>query len=86
MKAVVDTNVIAYFLLGTPKFVAEAREFWNQADELLAPAIWEAEITNVIWMATRARVVPRRTPLQSWRSLAGLAFFRSTTERFGTVR
>lgn len=57
MKAVVDTNVVAYFLLGTPKFVTEAREFWNQADELLAPAVWEAEIANVIWMATRAKVV-----------------------------
>lgn len=57
MKAVVDTTVVAYFLLGTPKFVGEAREFWNQADELLAPAVWEAEIANVIWMATRAKVV-----------------------------
>jgi predicted nucleic acid-binding protein len=33
VKAVVDTNVVAYVLLGTPKFVAETREFWNQADE-----------------------------------------------------
>lgn len=57
MKAVVDTNVVAYFLLRTPKFVAEAREFWNRADELLAPAVWEAEIANVVWMATRAKVV-----------------------------
>ncbi len=57
MKAVVDTNVIAYFLLGTPKFVTEAREFWNQADELFAPALWEAEIANVIWMASRAKVI-----------------------------
>jgi predicted nucleic acid-binding protein len=57
VKAVVDTNVVAYFLLGTPKFVTEAREFWSQADELLAPAVWEAEIANVIWMASRAKVV-----------------------------
>jgi predicted nucleic acid-binding protein len=57
VKAVVDTNVVAYFLLGTPRFVTEAREFWSRADELLAPAIWEAEIANVIWMATRAKVV-----------------------------
>jgi predicted nucleic acid-binding protein len=57
VKAVVDTNVVAYFLLGTPKFVTEAREFWNQADELFAPALWEAEIANVIWMATRAKVI-----------------------------
>lgn len=60
VKAVVDTNVVAYFLLGTPKFVTEAREFWNQADELLAPAVWEAEIANVIWMASRARVITAR--------------------------
>jgi predicted nucleic acid-binding protein len=57
VKAVVDTNVVAYFLLGTPKFVMEAREFWNQADELLAPTVWEAEIANVIWMAARANVI-----------------------------
>ena len=57
MKAVVDTNVVAYFLLGTPKFVTEARDFWHQADELLAPAVWEAEIANVIWMAARTKVV-----------------------------
>jgi predicted nucleic acid-binding protein len=57
VKAVVDTNVVAYFLLGTPKFVAEAREFWNQAGELLAPGLWEAEIANVIWMAARAKVI-----------------------------
>jgi predicted nucleic acid-binding protein len=58
VKAVVDTNVVAYFLLGTPKFVAEAREFWKQADELIAPAIWEAEIANVVWMAARTKVIP----------------------------
>ncbi len=57
VKAVVDTNVIAYFLLGTPKFATEARSFWDQADELLAPSIWEAEIANVIWMAARSNVI-----------------------------
>jgi predicted nucleic acid-binding protein len=57
VKAVVDTNVVAYFLLGTPKFVAESLEFWNHADELVAPGIWEAEIANVIWMAARAKVI-----------------------------
>jgi predicted nucleic acid-binding protein len=57
VKVVVDTNVVAYFLLGTAKFVMEAREFWNHADELVAPAVWEAEIGNVIWMAARAKVI-----------------------------
>jgi predicted nucleic acid-binding protein len=60
VKAVVDTNVVAYFLLGTPKFLTEARDFWNRADELLAPAVWEAEIANVVWMATRAKVITAR--------------------------
>jgi predicted nucleic acid-binding protein len=59
VRAVVDTSVIAYFLLGTPKFVAEARTFWNHADELIAPSIWEAEIANVIWMAARSDVITR---------------------------
>jgi predicted nucleic acid-binding protein len=53
MKAVVDTNVIAYYLLGTPDFAAEAREFWRGSGDLLAPASWEAELTNVVWMAVR---------------------------------
>lgn len=57
MKAVVDTNVVAYFLLGTPKFIDETRAFWNQAEELIAPALWEAEIGNVVWMAARSGVV-----------------------------
>jgi len=57
VKLVVDTNVVAYFLLGTQKFVAEARAFWKEADELIAPALWEAELANVIWMAARSGVI-----------------------------
>jgi predicted nucleic acid-binding protein len=53
MRAVVDTNVIAYYLLGTPEFAAEARELWRGAAELFAPALWEAEFANVAWMAVR---------------------------------
>jgi predicted nucleic acid-binding protein len=59
VKAVVDTNVVAYFLLGTPKFVAEAQAFWSQADELIAPSIWEAEIANVVWIAARSDVIAK---------------------------
>ena len=54
MKAVIDTNVIAYYLLGTPEFAEEAREFWHGSSELLAPALWEAELANVAWMAVRS--------------------------------
>lgn len=58
MKAVVDTNVVAYFLLGTQPFVAEARQFLTAVTRPTAPAVWEAEIANVMWMATRAHIVP----------------------------
>jgi predicted nucleic acid-binding protein len=58
MKAVVDTNVIAYFLLGTTAFADEVGRFWSSANELLAPTLWEAELGNVICMAVRAGALP----------------------------
>lgn len=68
MKAVVDTNVVAYFLLGTEAFVAEASRFWQSVKEPIAPALWEAELANVVWMAVRTKVLspedaPRRLSL-----------------------
>ena len=58
MKAVVDTNVVAYFLLGTEPFAAEAGHFLASVTRPLAPALWEAEIANVLWMAIRSHVLP----------------------------
>ena len=58
MKAVVDTNVIAYYLLGTTAFADEVRAFWSAVNELLAPTLWEAEFGNVVWMAVRAGALP----------------------------
>ena len=57
MKAVVDTNVVAYLLLGTQQYVDEARTFLASLAELQAPALWEAELANVLWMATRRRIL-----------------------------
>ena len=57
MRAVVDTNVLAYFLLGTRPFVDEASRFWHAVDGTVAPAVWEAELANVVWMAIRAEVM-----------------------------
>jgi predicted nucleic acid-binding protein len=51
MSAVVDTNVVAYYLLGTEPHVVEARNFWQATDEPMAPAHWQTELTNVLWMA-----------------------------------
>ena len=58
MKAVVDTNVVAYYLLGTEPFVAEARQFWRIVEEPCAPAHWEAELANAVWMAVRMGIFP----------------------------
>lgn len=59
MTAVVDTNVVAYYLLGAEPFVDEVRQFWHAADETRAPVHWEAELANAIWMAVRTAALPR---------------------------
>jgi len=57
VKAVVDTNVVAYLLLGTQPYAAEARSFMAALTESCAPAVWEAELANALWMATRHKVL-----------------------------
>ncbi len=57
MRTVVDTNVVAYYLLGTEAFVAEAGQFWRRVNQPMAPALWEAELANVVWAAVRAKVL-----------------------------
>ena len=58
MKAVVDTNVVAYYLLGTEPFVEEVRQFWQTVEDACAPSHWEAELANAVWMAVRMGVLP----------------------------
>jgi predicted nucleic acid-binding protein len=58
VKAVVDTNVVAYYLLGTEPFVKEVRQFWRTIEEACAPTHWEAELANAVWMAVRMGVLP----------------------------
>ena len=53
-----DTNVVAYLLLGTEAFVDEAKACFGTVSSPLAPAHWEAELTNVIWMAVRSGILP----------------------------
>jgi len=59
VRAVVDRNVIAYYVLGTPEFDAEVREFWRCVEDPIAPALWEAELANVIWMSVRGDVLTK---------------------------
>jgi len=59
VTGVVDTNVVAYYLLGTEPFVDEVRQFWRVIDDIWAPAHWEAELADAIWMAVRTGTLPR---------------------------
>jgi predicted nucleic acid-binding protein len=64
LKAIVDTNVVAYYLLATEPFVDEVRAFWHRPLDLAAPTLWEAEMANVLWMAARTGVIEKRVALR----------------------
>ena len=67
MRAVIDTNVVAHLLLGTEAFVDESRACFEHVGTPLAPAHWEAELTNVVWMAgTSGHSVVCRGARASW--------------------
>jgi len=64
VRVVVDTNVIAYFLLKTEPYYEEARDLWHALEEPLAPSLWAAELANAVWGVTRAGVLEPAEALQ----------------------
>ena len=72
MNAFVDTNVAAYYLLGTEPFAEECQDFWKRVDEASAPSLWQAEIVNVLWMAVRNNVITPGESAKKLRFAAGL--------------
>ena len=72
MRVVVDTNVIAYYLLGTAAFVDEVKAFWSAVTAPIAPSSWEAELANVLWMSTRAGIVSQADALLKLDYASGL--------------
>jgi predicted nucleic acid-binding protein len=80
MKAVVDTNVIAYHLMGATRPAAEIERFLQDTDELIAPATWEAELANALWMSARAGVLGPGDALEKL-SLAGSLGIQSQPTR-----
>ncbi len=57
MKAVVDTGVVAYYLLGTEPYLDDLVRFWRLVEDPAAPAVWEAELANTMAMAVGAGVL-----------------------------
>lgn len=80
MRAVVDTNVVAYLLLHSEPFGNEAYRFWQVVTEPIAPALWEAELSNVIWMAVRTKVISPEEGLRRL-ELAGRLGIQSVPSR-----
>ena len=61
VRGVVDTNVVAYYLLRTPPFAEGLTAFFQRSTDLLAPDLWRAELLNVLWMASRSGKVGSET-------------------------
>lgn len=80
MTAVVDTNVVVYYLLGTEPFLDEVRQFWRTVEHAWAPNHWEAELANAVWMAVRTGVIPRDEGHQKL-DLAGRLHIQSVPNR-----
>jgi len=59
LSAVVDTNVAAYLLLGTEPYAAPCERFFAALRDGIAPATWEVELGNVLWLAARSGVLPQ---------------------------
>ena len=64
LRVIVDTNVVAYYLLATEPFVEEVRAFWHRPLDLAAPTLWEAEMANVLWMAARTGLIDKPMALR----------------------
>lgn len=54
MDIVVDTNVLAYFLLGVRPHCDEVDSAVRQADAILAPDLLRVELANVLWKWSRS--------------------------------
>jgi predicted nucleic acid-binding protein len=48
-RFVVDTNILAYYVLGTEPFNEELDGVFSMPLEMIAPDSWQAEFLNVLW-------------------------------------
>ena len=55
---VIDTNAVAYLLLKTEPHHLALQKLLAEPHSLHAPASWEVEFANVLWLSSRAGVIP----------------------------
>jgi hypothetical protein len=65
VRAVIDTNVIAYLLFGEKNVAEESASLVEVCDELLAPTSWKAELLNTVWLAVREGMLPEQDGIDS---------------------
>jgi predicted nucleic acid-binding protein len=75
LSAVVDTKVAAYFLLGTEPYAAHCERFFAALRDGIAPATWEVELGNLLWLAARSGVLPQPEALARLKLARRLATF-----------
>jgi predicted nucleic acid-binding protein len=56
-RFVVDTNILAYYALGTAPFHDEISRLFSLPFELIAPVSWRSEFLNVIWQTIRFQAI-----------------------------
>jgi predicted nucleic acid-binding protein len=80
MNVVVDSNVIAALLVGVETHSEEARAVIAPGVEMAAPALWEAEVANVLWQACRRGLIDDAAALERLR-VAGRLGIQSVPSR-----
>lgn len=76
MRLVTDTNAIGYLLLETAPHHLALKELFSRPCSLHAPASWEVEFANVLWLSTRARIITPQVAEWKLRLAAGLGVER----------
>lgn len=61
-------------------FDEEVRAFWHRVEDTMAPALWEAELADVIWMSVRGSVLNKEDAPSKLR-LAGRLGIHSVSVR-----
>ncbi|MBI4819099.1 MAG: type II toxin-antitoxin system VapC family toxin [Deltaproteobacteria bacterium] len=89
MKVVLDTNVVAYHLLGAPETVRTLSKTMRKISSACAPALIEAELANVVWRSVTSGALTRDLALKKLEWARALPFERvacSTLWRGALVR